>query len=78
MVQSIARTVKVLSLLGSVLFVGGQIAYMIPDELVGEWTYLMCAIAYFIGSILDWMDYEINQKRKAKRLAPVVNNSVKV
>ena len=63
---------KFFSLIGAILFVAGQAAYVCDQDKVGEYLYLACAVFLFFYAILDWYHYETNKNVERTRLLSIV------
>jgi hypothetical protein len=72
MVCNIDRYNKFFSLLGAILFVVGQAAYVIDRDKIGECLYLACAVFLFFYAILDWYKFETDKNVERTRLLSIV------
>jgi hypothetical protein len=72
MVSQVDRYNRFFSLVGAILFVAGQAAYVFDQDKIGEWLYLACAVFLFFYAVLDWYKFETDKNVERTRLLSAV------
>ncbi len=54
----ITRITKIVSMIGSLLFLVGSILYITKYDNIGLYVYFCCAICFVVASIIDIIEFE--------------------
>lgn len=60
--EAYGRFNKVISFIGSALFLAGEVAYVYGKEMLSTWLYIACAIFFLLYSVTDWIEFEIDAR----------------
>ncbi len=58
--EAFGRFNKVISFIGSGLFLAGEVAYVFGKDDLSTYLYIVCAIFFLLYSVTDWVEFEID------------------
>lgn len=67
MAHLFTRVNKFISLVGSGLFLAGELACFYGTDQLGSDLYMACAAAFLLYSITDWVEFEADVRHEAKQ-----------